>query len=39
MTYIDILAEDTVDAKIVKALRKKMNIANEIMAEDFKEWI
>ena len=39
MTYIDILAEDTVDEKIVKALRKKMNIANEIMAEDFKEWI
>ena len=39
MTYIDIIAEKTVDEKIVEALRKKMNIANEIMAEDFKEWI
>ncbi len=39
MTYIDILAEDTVDEKIVKALRKKVNIATEIMGEELKAWI
>ena len=39
MTYIDILCEDTVDERIVKALRKKINIATEIMGEKLKEWI
>jgi hypothetical protein len=39
MTYIDIMAQDTVDERIVKALRNKVNIANKIMDEDFKEWI
>ena len=39
MTYIDILAEDTIDEKIVKALRKKVNIATEIMGEKLKAWI
>jgi len=39
MTYIDIIAQDTVDEKIVKALVKKMDIANEIMNEDMKDWL
>ena len=39
MTYIDILAENTVDEKIVKALRKKVNIATEVMGEELKAWI
>jgi SNF2 family DNA or RNA helicase len=39
MTYIDIIAEDTIDEKIVSALRKKVNIATEIMGEELKEWI
>ena len=39
MTYIDIICEKTVDEKIVKALRKKINIASQIMGEDLKEWI
>ena len=39
MTYIDILAENTVDEKIVKALRKKINIATQIMGEELKAWI
>ena len=30
VSYIDIIAEDTVDTKIVKALRKKINIASEV---------
>ena len=39
MTYIDIMAQDTIDERIVKALRTKVNIANKIMDEDFREWI
>jgi SNF2 family DNA or RNA helicase len=39
MTYIDILCEETVDERIVKALRKKINIATEIMGEELKAWI
>ena len=39
MTYIDIIAEDTVDERIVKALRKKVNIASQVMGEELKDWI
>jgi SNF2 family DNA or RNA helicase len=39
MTYIDIIAEDTVDERIVKALRKKINIATQVMGEELKDWI
>jgi len=39
MTYIDIMAEDTIDERIVKALRKKVNIATQIMGEKLKAWI
>jgi len=39
MTYIDIMSQDTIDERIVKALRNKVNIANTIMDEDFREWI
>mgnify|MGYP003626041673 FL=1 len=37
--YIDLCAEGTIDEKIVKALKDKVNIANEIMGEDLKDWI
>ena len=39
VTYVDLIAENTVDDKIVKSLRSKINIANEIMGEDIKDWI
>ena len=39
VTYIDMLADDTVDEKIVESLRNKVNIATEIMGEDLREWI
>ena len=39
VTYVDLIAEDTVDNKIVKALRKKVNIASEVMGEELKAWI
>jgi len=39
VTYVDFIAPKTVDEKIVKALRAKMNIANTIMDEDWRAWI
>lgn len=39
MTYIDIIAEGTVDEKIVDALRKKVDIASKVMGEELKDWI
>ena len=39
VTYVDIMAENTVDEKIVKSLRKKINIASEVMGEDLRSWI
>ena len=39
VTYVDLIAEETIDEKIVKALRKKIDIANEIMGEELKDWI
>ena len=39
MTYVDIICEDTVDEKIVEALRKKINIASEVLGEELKDWI
>ena len=33
------MADDTIDEKIVESLRSKVNIATEIMGEDLKEWI
>jgi len=39
MTYIDIMAEKTVDERIVKALKKKVDIASQIMGEELKDWI
>ena len=39
VTYIDLICEDTVDEKIVKALRDKINIASEVLGEELKDWI
>jgi len=39
VTYVDIIAEDTVDEKIVKALRTKINIASQVLGEELKSWI
>ena len=39
VTYVDINADNTVDEKIVKSLRKKINIASEVLGEELKSWI
>ena len=39
VTYIDLICEDTIDEKIVKALRDKINIASEVLGEELRDWI
>jgi SNF2 family DNA or RNA helicase len=39
VTYIDLIAPKTVDEKIVKALREKINIATQVLGEDLKQWL
>jgi hypothetical protein len=33
------MADDTVDEKIVQALRKKIDIASEVLGEELRSWI
>jgi len=37
--YIDLVSKGTVDEKIIKALRNKVNIAKEISGEELSNWI
>jgi SNF2 family DNA or RNA helicase len=39
VTYIDLMSPNTVDEKIVQALRSKIDIANQVMGEDLKAWL
>ena len=39
VTYIDLIATNTVDEHIVKALRNKINIASAVLGEDIKGWL
>jgi SNF2 family DNA or RNA helicase len=39
VTYVDLIAEGTIDEKIVKALRSKMDIASTVLGEEFREWL
>jgi SNF2 family DNA or RNA helicase len=39
VTYVDLIAPNTVDEKIVKALRDKIDIATQVLGEDLREWL
>lgn len=39
VTYVDLVAPGTVDEKILKALRKKLNMATAISGEGYREWL
>ena len=39
VTYIDIVAEKTVDERVLKALRDKIDIAAQVLSEDVKTWL
>lgn len=38
-TYTDLVAEGTIDMKLIRALRAKINIAETIMDDDPREWL
>jgi len=38
-TYIDLVTENTVEEKSLKALREKIDIATLVMREEYKEWL
>jgi SNF2 family DNA or RNA helicase len=39
VTYIDLISPGTIDEKIVKALREKIDIATQVLGEDIKQWL
>jgi len=39
VTYIDLIAEGTIDEKIVKALRDKIDIGARVLGEEAREWL
>ena len=39
VTYIDLIAVKTVDEKIVKALRDKIDISTQVLGEEVKKWL
>ena len=39
VTYVDLFVPGTIDEKIVKALRAKIDIANEVLGEEAKAWL
>jgi len=39
VTYIDIVARDSIDFHILKALQNKLQISNKTLGEDIKKWI
>ena len=39
VTYIDLISEGTIDERIVKALRSKIDIGAKVLGEEAKEWL
>lgn len=39
VTYIDLIARDTIDEKIVHALRDKIDIATRVLGEETRKWL
>lgn len=39
VTYVDIITEDSVDEKIIKALKDKKKISAEVLGDSWKDWI
>jgi SNF2 family DNA or RNA helicase len=39
VTYIDLVTPKTVDEKVLKALKSKIDIAGEVLGEETKDWL
>jgi hypothetical protein len=39
VNYVDLVVPETIDEKIIKALREKKNIAAKVLGEDIIAWL
>jgi SNF2 family DNA or RNA helicase len=39
VTYVDLVSPDTIDEKILRALRDKINISSQVLGEKAREWL
>ena len=39
VTYVDLVSPNTIDEKVLNALRQKINLADKVLNEDPKQWI
>jgi SNF2 family DNA or RNA helicase len=39
VTYIDLVSPDTIDEKIIDALRDKINLAEKVLGEQARDWL
>jgi SNF2 family DNA or RNA helicase len=39
VTYIDLVSPDTIDEKVLDALRYKVNLAGKVLGEEVKGWL
>ena len=39
VTYIDLISPDTIDERILEALRSKINLAQTVLGEEFRDWL
>jgi hypothetical protein len=39
VTYIDLICPDSIDEKIVTALRSKIDIGAKVLGEEAREWL
>jgi len=39
VTYIDLVSPRTIDEKILKALRNKINLAGQVLGEEVRAWL
>jgi SNF2 family DNA or RNA helicase len=39
VTYIDLISEDTIDEKIVRALQAKIKLGAKVLGEEARQWL
>ena len=39
VTYVDLVARGTVDEKIIRSLREKMDVASQVLGDGWREWL
>lgn len=39
VTYVDLIARGTVDEKIIKSLREKMDVASQVLGDGWRDWL